>query len=114
MTFEIDKMGSTEAQLISNYFEALKGQFFKILPMAENKEPSRLVHINSFMSELIGLDSLVEFLHCDARFVSLIAVLRFLADNPETEIKTIRREVFKACSICDTLSKVYGNSDKEV
>lgn len=114
MNFNTDNIGSLEPRLISNYFESLKGQFFKILPMTENREPSRFIHIDSFLTELMGADSLIDSIHCDARFLSLIAVLKYFSDHPDLDAKTVRREVFKACTICDTLAKAYSGADKGV
>ena len=114
MKLVLDPEGLTERKLMTNYFETMKGQFFKILPMSENKEPTLKTHVLSFQKELLGFDSLVEGIDCDSRFVSLLAILQYIADNPTMSISDIRREVFRACTICDVLAKKYSINNTEV
>ena len=46
-------------------------------------------------------------LHDDRDYVSLLAILQYLIDNPETSVHTVKREVFRAISICNKLRAKY-------
>ena len=50
-------------------------------------------------------------LHHDHDFVSLMAIVQYLIDNPETETRTVKREIFRAISICNKLSAKYGTKE---
>lgn len=50
-------------------------------------------------------------LHHDHDFVTLIAIVQYLIDNPETSERTVRREVFRAISLCNKLSAKYGTKE---
>lgn len=96
---------------VSNYFNELVNQFFKILPMRENNENTTDTFIDSLLVELIGFDGLVEDINYDAEYVTLISILKYLKDYSDCPISVTKREVFKAISICKKLASRY--SDKE-
>lgn len=99
---------------LENYFKAMVNQFFKILPLRENEDPSLKVYMQSFQSELMGCRELVGALNADPQFVSLLAILQYLIDTPECPFKVLRREVFRAISICNKLRAKYAATDSEV
>ena len=93
-------------QLKHNYFNNLVNQFFKILPMKEDGEPSLGEYMNSLLLELIGSTGVMAELNYDSMFMSLIVTLQYLIDNnPETAV--VKREVFKSITICKRLAKKY-------
>lgn len=92
-------------ELLCNYFRNLINRFYKILPMREEDEPTLPVYIESLCHELIGCEKLIYALDCDARFLSLIAILKYFSENPDCSVKEVKREVFKAISICGELDK---------
>ena len=95
------------AEFIPNYFDYLISQFYKILPMTEEKDETLAVYLDSFKNELIGFSSVARIIEYDARFVSIVSVVQFIIDNPEAEHKVIKREIFKAINICQKLASKY-------
>lgn len=96
--------------LIQNYFKSLVNQFFKILPMRENNEPSLQEYMNSLMIELVGIRDLIEAIGNDPLYLRLIALLEYLINHPECSVRITKREVFKAISICNKLSNGVSNN----
>lgn len=94
-------------QAANKYMRGLVDRFFKILPMWEDREPSVTVYIESLLLELNGFNALSRILHDDKDYVSLLAILRFLADNPNLSDAVVKREVFRAISICNRLRARY-------
>ena len=106
-------------ELVDAYLSRLIGQFFKILPLFEDGEPSIKEHMLSLQTEMIGCRELICSLKCDACYLSLISILQFFIDNTDVlreDLPTVKREVFKAISICNTLRERYGaeSNDAEV
>lgn len=100
-----------DAATVANYFDSLIGMFFKILPMYENKDSTLKVYMQSFFAELSGFRELVTATEHDGSLVSLEAILKSLMENidkptPDVDVK---REVFKAISICKRLRSKYGD-----
>lgn len=94
-------------ELLNNYLKNLINQFFKILPMREEEEPSLEVYLVSLQTELLGFKELVEALQSDSQYISLLAILQYMIDTPECPVGDVRREVFKAISICNKLRNRY-------
>jgi hypothetical protein len=99
--------------VLGNYLRNLINLFFKILPLKESGEPSLDTYMRSLQAELLGCNSLVETIHNDAMFLSLVSILQYLIDTPEVDVPFVRREVFKAISICNKLIRRYA-SEQEV
>lgn len=97
-------------KILGNYLMDLVGRFYKILPMWEDGEKTLPEYMDSLMAELIGLDKLMEPLHNDASYLSLILILRFLMEG-DCEVKVVKREVFKGISICKKLKKRYCGAE---
>ena len=96
------------ANVLANYFENLVNQFFKIIPMREAEEATLSVYIESLQIEVLGCCGLVYELQSDARFLTLVAILQYFTDNPDSDLKIYRREIFKAISICNKLKDKFG------
>lgn len=97
-----------DRQLIYNYFSSLVNSFFKILPIRENEEKTLVVYAESLQAELKGAGKIVEAIESDPGFITLLAVLQHLIDNPEYPVRKVKREVFKAISICNRIKERYG------
>ena len=100
-----------DAKVLDNYLGALINLFFKILPIKESGEESVDVYMRSLQIELLGCKELIEALHDDARFLTLLSILQYLIDNPSSEIATVRREVFRAISVCNKLRRRYAEQN---
>lgn len=96
----------------SNYIRGLVDRFFKILPLWETSEESLPEYLDSLLLELNGFNSLAEMLDDDKDFVSLLSILQYLIDNPETSTRVVKREVFRAISICNKLRAKYFVHDR--
>lgn len=97
-----------DATLLSNYLRALINLFFKILPIWESGESSLSTYMQSLQVELLGCKELVDAIHADPMFLSLVSILQYLIDNPSCETPVVKREVFKAISICNKLKAKYA------
>lgn len=95
------------AAVLDNYLRALINLFFKILPLKERGERSLETYMRSLQAELLGCNALVETIHDDSMFLSLISILQYFIDNPDCELLFVRREVFHAISICNKLKEKY-------
>lgn len=89
------------------YVRSLVDRFFKILPLWEEQEESLRTYLESLLLELKGFNGLMCVLHDDRDYVSLLAILQYLIDHPETSTHTVKREVFRAISICNKLRAKY-------
>lgn len=105
--------GPMDLDFLKNYFKSMVNRFFKILPLKENGDATLPVYIESFQGELLGCKELVNALQADSQFVSLLAILQYLADTPELSTTSLRREVFRAISICNKLSAKYTSLKSE-
>lgn len=93
--------------MLDNYLDGLVNKFFKILPMKESNESSLYEYIDSLQVELIGCKGVINSLHDDAMWLTLISILQYLREE-ECETKVVKREVFKAISLCKKLRKRYA------
>lgn len=97
-----------DAIILNNYLCTLINLFFKILPIWENGERSLETYMRSLQAELLGCKRFVEAIHSDSLFLSLLSILQYLIDNPSLEVSTVKREVFRAISICNKLKARYA------
>lgn len=97
-----------ESEIITGYFHNLVNMFFKILPMKENGETSLDVYMESMQAELLGSQRLISNLHDDAMFASLLFILQSLIDHPDWSARRVKREVFRAISICNKMKSRFG------
>ena len=92
--------------MVDKYLDRLVNQFFKILPIKENGEPSLYEFMKSLQAELLGFKGLMDQIGNDSMYLTLLSILQFLIEN-ECEIPVVKREVFKAISICKKLRIKY-------
>jgi hypothetical protein len=107
MTPDTDIGPAICAELMADYFHNLVNMFFKILPMKEKSESSMGVYMESMLSEMLGGQHLVTAIREDAMYASLLFILQSLIDNPDWSAKRVKREVFRAISICNKLSSCF-------
>ena len=112
MTGMIDTSASVQMDkaALKNYLRNLVNLFFKILPIQESEEASVVPYMKSLQVELLGCRSLICALQDDSHFVTLLAILQFLIDHPDSSHQVFKREVFKAISICNKLSAQYASA----
>lgn len=98
-------------ELLLNKLDDMVNQFYKILPLYENKSPTLHSYMESFMRELLGNKNLINDLKNDGLYLTLLGTLQFLIDN-DCEVRVVKSDVFKAISIIKKLQKKYGNSEE--
>ena len=108
MTVETITGIELDGVFVKQYFRNLVNQFFKILPMWENSEPSLSVYMCSLQKELLGCKRLITLIDGDPSFISILAILQYLIDTPDTSVQKVRSEVFKAISICNKMEARYS------
>lgn len=114
------KMIETEAGvpistvMLGNYFHTLVNHFFKILPIWESGESSLSIYMESLQAELLGCKELISAIRYDPLLLSLVAILQYFIDHPDCELPVVRREVFRAISICNKLESQYAVPPEEV
>lgn len=94
--------------MLSEYMRSLVNRFFKILPIRESGEDSLGTYMQSLQLELLGCRELIFAVHEDSEFVSLLNILQYLIDTPECSLVVVKREVFRAISICNKLKAKYA------
>lgn len=97
-----------DSVMLNNYFHTLVNLFFKILPMKESGEETLIVYMKSLQAELLGCKELIDIIHNDSLLLTLVSILQYLIDTPECDIKAVKREVFRAISICNKLKSKYA------
>lgn len=97
-------------KLMSNYFTSLINSFFKILPIRESGEESLPVYIRSLQVQILGCERLIVELNDDPHFITLVSILEYLKDNPDCDVKEVKRQVFRAIDICNKLSNKYSKA----
>lgn len=115
-TVEMKSGAPIPAKLLENYLRNLVNQFFKILPLRECEEGTLTAYMGSLQREMIGAHSMIDAAEYNPLILSLIAILQYLIDNPESTVSVYKREVFKAISICNKLKTMYAEKqlrDKE-
>lgn len=95
-------------RLLRNYFRYLVNRFFKILPMKENGEDTLCVYLDSFKAELIGFEGLLQEMQRTPEFITLLSILQYFIDNPDCDVQTVKREVFRAIGICGNISRKFS------
>ena len=108
MTIQTTAGVPMNATMLSGYMRSLVNRFFKILPIRESGEDSLETYMRSLLSELLGFKELIVVVHEDSEFVSLLNILQYLIDNPECSLIVVKREVFRAISICNKLKAKYA------
>lgn len=95
-------------EMLHNYFGALVGKFFKILPLRESMSDTIGTYVESLQMELLGFHALMAGAEYDQRLLSLISFLQYMIDNPDCDIPIVKREVFRAIRLCNDMDSEYG------
>lgn len=115
MTYETTTGIEINEHLLSKYMRSLVDRFFKILPIKEGKEvygiESLDAYLRSLQAELLGCKSLVTAVDNDPRFMTLLNILQYLIDDQDCSVRTVKREVFRAISICNKLKVKYVTTE---
>lgn len=107
MTIDTKAGVPIEPEVLRNYFKKLVNHFFKILPMRENNEESLTTYMQSLQVELLGCKSFISIMDTDAEYLTMLAILQYLIDNSECNVTKVKREVFRAISICNKLQAKF-------
>ncbi len=97
---------SIPAKMVDKYLDGLVSQFFKILPLKENGVPTLNEFMRSFQRELLGHKGLMSYVENDSMYMALLSILQYLIDN-DCGVDVVRKEVFRAISICKKLRQKY-------
>lgn len=100
-------------ELVTNYFKNLVNAFFKILPIREDGEKTLPIYIKSLQYEILGCKSLLIELHNNSNIMSLVSILQYLYDHPECSVQEVKREVFRAISICNRLESEFKRGNEK-
>lgn len=92
-------------ELLGNYIDSLVNCFFKILPMRENGEASLALYLEGLRREMLGCGNLIPALKNEAMYLTLLSILQSFIDNPDMDIPDVKRDVFRAISVCNKLRK---------
>ena len=95
------------AEVLHNYFRRLVNHFFLFFPMRENNEESLTTYMHSLQVELLGCKGLITAIHDDSNYLTILAILQYLIDNPDCSVSEVKREVFRAISICNKLQSKF-------
>lgn len=93
---------------LCNYFQYLVNHFYKILPMKEQGEESVCVYLESLKFEILGFDGLFTKTNYSSSIITLLSILQRLIDDKDCGLPVVRREVFRAISICNRLKDMYS------
>lgn len=103
--------GNISDELLGNYIDSLVNCFFKILPMRENGEPSLKLYMEGFLREMVGCSNLIPALRKEPMYLTLLSILQSFIDNPDMELSDVKRDVFRAISVCNKLAKKVLGGD---
>lgn len=104
--------GGVSREALASYFRNLVNLLFKILPMRENNEETLAAYMESLIRELVGFSDLFAATDNDAGLLQILAIVRYLEGHPDCSVKTVRREVFRAISICNRLKDRYAEGEQ--
>lgn len=102
---------SIDIEVLHKYFKRLVNQFFKILPMRENGEDSLITYMQSLQAELLGCKNLITAIQYNADYLTILSILQYLIDNPRCSVTQVKREVFRAISICNKLQSRFISTE---
>lgn len=96
-----------DPEMVHNYFRRLVNHFFKILPMRENNEESLNIYMKSLQLELLGCQNFIKSLNDDSDLLTILSILQYLIDHSDCSVAQVKREVFRAISICNRLQNRF-------
>lgn len=98
-------------RMVANYINVLVNRFYKILPIKESGEDTLKRYLESLLREMVGMKDLISYINDDDRYLSLLAIVQYFIDH-DTDVATVRTDVFKAISILKKLQKKYCVADE--
>lgn len=98
--------GELPEQSFHRYFEYMIGKIYRILPMKEEGCETLTSYLESLRVQMIGSYSLYRQLIEEPQFMSALHIIEYLIDN-EYDVKTCKREVFKAIRLIESVNKKY-------
>ena len=80
--------------------------------MFESGEGTLPTYLESLQIELLGCKDLIKSIGNDPYYLVLLSILEYFINNPDVTKTVIKREVFRAISICNRLKSSYCEVDK--
>ena len=108
MTVETAVGCEIDAKFLHSYFKNLINCFFKVLPMKEKGEESLPTYMRSLQIELLGCGEFIKAIKNDSLYLTLLSILQYLIDTPDCSVYEVKREVFRAISVCNKLKSRYA------
>lgn len=99
--------------MLNSKSEELIGRFFKILPLREHNSDTVTQYISGLLREMLGMEQLIEEWHNDGQYLSLLGILQYHVDHPETSIDTVRSDIFRAINLIKRLQQKYATEQSE-
>ena len=96
-----------DTSFVSGYFAALVNRIFKILPIRERGETTLPSYLDSLIMELLGCENVLRELNGDEGILTLVSTFRYLRDNGDLPVAVVKREVFRAISVCKKIGERY-------
>lgn len=100
-------------KLQEKYFSSLVNKFFKILPLKETNDSGLIIYMKGLQRELTGCFSLLPTSDCDPSVMDLLGILQYHIEHDKCDVKEVRRDVFRAISICNKLRDRHCASKEE-
>ena len=97
-----------DGHTLNKYFSTLVDRIYKILPMRENGEKTLSVYMESLLCELGGFKELFEAISNDTGYLTILSILQYLRKHPRLPVYVVKREIFRAISVCKMLREQYG------
>lgn len=101
------------AYYINKYFTNLVNAFYKILPMIENREPTRVEYMCGLRREMLGMHGIIKSINGHPGFLSLLSILSYLIEDPQCSDDIARHDVFKAIRICNRIAREYATEGEK-
>lgn len=99
-------------EALSSYLNGFVGNIFKILPLWEQHEPTLNKYLTSLQVELTGCYRFYPDLATNSDFPTLLNILEWLKSKEASEKSAVKREIFKAISICKKIASKYKGGDE--
>lgn len=106
-------MSLIQNYMVAQYLERIIGRLYKILPLKEDGEDTIQEYIDGLLTELVGVD-LIDCMPDQPYYMSVVAIVAYLNDNIQTcPVKKVRRNVFRAISLCKKLKIACEGGEAE-
>lgn len=93
---------------ITSFYKHMEGGIFKLLPLYEEQQEGRDVHLDTYMAdlwdELVGAQALFPELEENGDYIGILNTVQFLMTN-ECDLETWKRRVLR---MVKTLNELRG------